>query len=285
MFQHGEMVTKSFPWIRFALIGVLLSAMGCGYLVKKRIPRVDYYTPEMVVQRVNENQKGLKNFIGSAEVKIDSPGGTQRISARLAYIAGDSLFLDIHGPFGMTVGRAMIEGTRFSFYSPFTNQCFYGDIDDLDEAGYWGGFDPAGLAKSIGGTEDVLPQDLAHLEGFQQDEATFTLTFLNGGEKRVVVDKSWMTVKRVEYFNPAGQLTLVKLYGDFGLHGGTVFPGRIILSYPPQETTLTLNFSELDLNVRSPQKAFQMGIPADAEWVNVSGIESENLTPDSENTE
>ncbi|MDD8019286.1 MAG: DUF4292 domain-containing protein, partial [Bacteroidota bacterium] len=158
-------------------------------------------TSTEVMSMVNSLSNSLQTFSAEGSLSIDSPRLSQSAGFQLAVKKPDSLRIILEGPFGITVGQALITKEHFIAYNALQNSVYEGKTSS--------GF---AMMKGIDISPDVIVDAATGIRRFDDDQTqpdsfyisqnNYILKFLSlAGWKVYTVDGNSQRIIRVETFN------------------------------------------------------------------------------------
>lgn len=193
---------------------------------------------------------------------MTTPDGTNRFSATMNHRRHDSLYLSIRVTLGIEAARSLVTPDSFFVYDRIQQQIIYGSLDEV------GHLIPA----------PFLGEDLfAELLGFSVPDrgirwrvgADSTTYFLYHPRRRLTYQID-PTVWRVIYYKEQtrnGTIIEERVYEDYTLADGLIYPRRIIFRRPVDGMAATLTYRSLTLN--PDQLNFDLQARSDAKRVQV----------------
>ncbi|MDT8322539.1 MAG: DUF4292 domain-containing protein [Bacteroidota bacterium] len=228
---------------------ILLSLLvGCA-----GTPAIDTSKPvdhREVMRLVGERNRSLQSLEGYGKLSIDTPEFANSGAIALTILKPDSLQLEITGPFGMTVARAMVTQRDFHFYNGVENTLVQGETtvhnlrrvlrlslrfaDFLDILTGTVGF---ALAPA-----DAVPETVL-------DGSSYTMRWpVEGGSIAYVVDLDYLAVQRFTRRDDAGDILEDVTFRDFRRKAGIHLPQIVMISRPDREESFSLVYDSQSIN-------------------------------------
>ncbi len=124
--------SKTFPRLlhisgQFALavVAAVLLLAGCS-----SVPGIDTskpVDPDLVISLVEQRNAQLKTLKAYGRISIDTPEMSNTAGLVIKALKPDSLYLEIRGPFGMTLAKGLVTSSEFTFYDSWKNQILNGE--------------------------------------------------------------------------------------------------------------------------------------------------------------
>jgi len=203
---------------------------------------------------------------GSAALKLEGPGGSQRLRQDVVLARPDRLRMEIRS-FLMTAAVLVADGRRYDYFQGH---------DRYRERGRVG----PDLLWSIAGIPLTLEQAVHFLLGGPPPRpglAVAAAERLTDGTVRVdLADARGVRVRRMEFdadgrlrraadWTPAGRLRWEVGYDRYGDVGEEPFAHTIDFAFPRVETRARVAFGSVELDPRIPDGTFVLDLPGDAD--------------------
>jgi outer membrane lipoprotein-sorting protein len=255
--------TPSLRW----LASVVLLAAGCSSIATLR--SVDGRVTVMQIQdRVRTNHERVRTLSGTGNLSVESPEMAGSGSFELTLRKPDSVLLRLEGPFGISVGWALITRTSFLVYNSLENQLISGSTNPANLSRYLRmnvSFDDL-LNLFAGGT--FFPEDQREADALTVEHEQYLLTYQSpNGSRRYWIDPETLLILKIQHLDATGKLVAEQHYSQYRSLRDVFFPATIRLILTTQRRILSIRYHQIDLN--APLRSFSIDIPPNARRVDV----------------
>jgi outer membrane lipoprotein-sorting protein len=225
-------------------------------------------TVEQIHDRVRTNIERVQTLSGIGSIAVESPEMAGSGSFELALRKPDSVLLRLEGPFGISVGSALITRTSFLFFNSIENQLITGSTNPSNLSRYLRmnvSFDDL-LNLFAGGA--FFSEDEQQAGDLTTEQQHYLLTYRNShGARQYWIDPETLLILKIQHLDAAGKLVAEQQYSNYRSVQGVSFPATVRLVLNTQRRILSLRYSQFDLNV--PLPPFSLDIPANAKRMQV----------------
>ena len=244
---------------------IVLLLAGCASVPKPDLAGKTV-NPETVRQIVRMNYEKVHSMTGSGTISVETPDMAQSGSFELFLRKPDSVLVKIEGPFGISVGSALITRGEFVFYNSLQNQAITGPVTSANLNRIFRvklTFDEL-LALFTGGiflaSDDTLPETVT------VEEYQYVLTYRNtGGTRRYWLDPESLLITRIQHIDEQGKLFFEERYEKFRTYGDALLPRFIRVTQHTSQRMIGVTFSSLDINTGGSPLVVE--IPKNAERI------------------
>lgn len=251
------------PRALLLLVSVFLA--GCA-----SVPKPDLagrtVNPETVRRIVRANYEKVRTMSGSGTISVETPEMAQSGSFELFLRKPDSVLVKIEGPFGISVGSALITREEFVFYNSLQNQLITGPVTSVNLNRIFRvklTFDEL-LTLFTGGS--FLASDDGSPETVAAEENQFILTYKSvDGSRKYWLSPESLLITRIQHLDPKGKLFFEERYEKFRTYGDASLPRFIRVTQHASQRMIGVTFSSLDINTGTPPLV--VNIPRNAERI------------------
>jgi outer membrane lipoprotein-sorting protein len=247
----------------WSLVVVFLA--GCASVPKPDLTGKTV-NPETVRQIVRGNYEKVRTMNGSGTISVETPESAQSGSFELFLRKPDSVLVKIEGPFGISVGSALITREEFVFYNSLQNQLITGPVTSANLNRMFRvklTFDEL-LTLFTGGS--FLASDDGSPETVGVEENQYVLTYKGAdGSRRYWLDPQSLLITRIQHLDPKGKLFFEERYEKFRMYGDASLPRFIRVTQHSSQRMIGVTFSSLDINTGSTPLV--VDIPKNAERI------------------
>jgi outer membrane lipoprotein-sorting protein len=249
-------------WFYLYTIFILCSILIISCSAPK--PREESFNVYDIITSINRTSETIKSLKGNGNISVESAtDGGQSGNFRVSILKPDSVFLNVTGPFGINVAKALILRDTFLFHYAFDNVVVTGKTSDknLSElikitVGFDEIIDIISCTPSFIREGDIVPQVDANFE-----DNEIVLIYQNGtGDivKYFINLKNRYISKRTTY-SGSGKIIKEERYQNYYQKDGMWLPRSIKVSLPTEGQALSLYFERHEIN--SKDLNFDFTIP------------------------
>jgi hypothetical protein len=251
------------------LLSTVYWTAGCSGPLVRNAPDAEapadfpHHTAEQIVYQLTAATAGVGTYRSEARVEVETPEGSQGVSASLRARVADSVYAALRGPLGINVGRGLATADSFFAHDQLGNRFYLGPLATAD-AYVPGAGEPGALGRTLLG---LLVPDPAVAWEIRADSASYVLTSPPSGSPRLqyVVDPALWRVTALEETGPDGAVVTRRLFSAFDVVDGVVVPRRVLLAAPRDGLAVTVEHRQLTLNPEALDFPFRR--PDDAEVI------------------
>jgi outer membrane lipoprotein-sorting protein len=235
--------------LRGALLSlVVLLLVGCASVPKPELTGRTV-NPETVRRVVDGNYQKVRTMTGTGTISVETPEIAQSGSFELFLRKPDSVLVKIEGPFGISVGTALITREDFVFYNSLQNQVITGPVTSANLNRIFRvklTFDEL-LTLFTGGSflasDDALPETVV------VEENQYVLAYKDSdGTRRYWLDPETLLITRIQHLDLTGKLYFEERYEKFRMYGDVLLPRFIRVTQHISRRMIGVTFSSLDIN-------------------------------------
>jgi len=252
---------------RFSFIIFLFCLLytGCGTTSTLNLNNRSV-TSEEVQEIARTHHTRIQSIQGEGRIYVETPEIAQGGAFILTLRKPDSVLINLRGPFGINVGSALLTRTEFAFYNSLENQLITGStsIENLNRILHVQlSFDDLLNIFSGGG---FLDNDLRSPDQKSIEDEQFVFKYTsNNSTRRYWIEPTSLSIQKIQFLDHTGKLTLEQTFNDFENVSGIAMPYAIRITQPETQQMLTLNYSDIMVNVEQLQ--FTFTIPQNAERI------------------
>ena len=248
-------------------LSAAIIAAGCS-------PREEIVKPDLllsssaVLALVNSVPASIHTFTASGTIDVQTPRMAQSAGFDLALKKPDSIRLVIEGPFGITVGKALLTRSTFKVYNALSNTVYEGDtqkglhlLPNID------GFSPELVIDAMSGVRS-FEDHFSSPDSFYTTKNSYIFIFLTDTTKILfAVDGSSLRINGVKTFSKDGILMREESYSYTQSKEGIWQPSRAQITVPEKSVSVEIYFDDVAINPGI--EALTVSFPDDAEHVTI----------------
>ncbi len=246
-------------------LAVLLGSMGCRTTSTVNLANRPVSSTE-VQSVVRTHVEQIRSLQGEGRISVETPDIAQTASFAVTLRKPDSILVRLEGPFGITIGSALITRGEFFFYNSLQNKLISGSSrsENLNRIFHVQlGFDDL-LNFFSGGT--FLDDDLRAPDETRIDNDQYLFVYKSDTADRLYwIDPNTFLIRKMQYVDRNGRPVLEQTFNNFQKVGGIEMPYTVRVLQPKARQMVALTYSDLAINAESIP--FTFTIPSDAERI------------------
>ncbi len=250
---------------RLALIIILL-CLYIGCVPTKHIDRSSL-SAETILTSLKDQQYQISTFYGEGKVTIETPSYAHSASFVLYVQKPDTIYIRIHGPFGIRIGSALITRNDFVFYNALNNKLLTGmttpeNLEKILNIAFT--FDDL-MSLVCGGSlvardEQRLPDELSTTPEY------LTLRYYHSqGNHLYYIDPVTTTISKIQIFNTEGIELFEQRFLNYQRIESKRFPKNIHFYNVQLQQRIALSYTSIALT--KPENEMILNIPQNAEII------------------
>lgn len=219
-----------------------------------------------IVAMVNALPSSLQTFSAEGIINIDSPRLTQSAGFQLAVKKPDSVRIIVEGPFGITMGRALLTKEHYIAYNALQNSVYEGNIKSGARMFRWLDIPPSVIVDVLTGIRR-FDNDQMTPDSFSVSGENYVLQFINStGLKKFTINSRSMRITRVETFDTETRSLLWSEQYDYRQNNtGMWEPTTVTVIVPEKELFVEIVFDTVVFN--PALNGLSISYPNDAERI------------------
>jgi hypothetical protein len=215
---------------------------------------------------IDAEQDKIKTLQGSCRISVDSEEFSGSFFASVNYIANDSLYISVSGPFGIQGGTLFVGKDRFIFFNQMSNKFYNGAIADFEEKNFFQF--PLKLKELINvfAAREQLPS--MRIIAYKTDQ---DLYFIKSDKQpdqwEIWIDPDVAHITHIEVHKQNGD-SFKREYSNFFKDDNIYFPRKIDMIRPEQKQAVSIFYTQLTFNEPIEPSAFLVKISDSAEQMN-----------------
>jgi hypothetical protein len=246
-------------------VAILGGILGCTTAPTVRVGMSEVSFEDVVV-RSDRQDSSLRTLRGEGNLRIETPAFSQSATFEVSILKPDSLYLRLSGPFGITVGNALVTRRNFQVYLSLQNRLYVGDTspENFEKALRISlTFDDI-LSLFTGGT--VLAGDRTSPSVAEADGADAVFLFEEGRyRRRYVIDPQTLLIRKLQFLDDKGAPVGEQAFSVFESREELTLPRIIMLTQHENRRRLTLHYDVFEWN--APPHRLTFSVPSNAERI------------------
>ena len=223
-------------------------------------------TPVEIIEAVRLHSEAVSTLQAKGSISFESPSFMNSGSFALWLKKPDSARVDIQGPFGIRVASASFARDHYVFYNSFKNEVNEGDLN-RDELPVFMNIriDPNDVINMFCGMR-TFPAGESSPDSFFIKENSYGLLFRHKvGATLYFVDDEMLVITGVEHIDSTGEVWSEERFEFERRDDGSVVPQMVRLTEEPMQSSLSLSYDAVDVNL--PVGNLTVQVPSDARRV------------------
>lgn len=265
----------------FRSCAIVLSAaiIAAGCSSREEIVKPDLMlSPATVMALVNSQSASIQTFTANGSIDIQTPQMAQSAGFDLALKksggsrlepGSDSIRLVIEGPFGITVGKALLTRSTFKVYNAFSNTLYEGDTQKgLHMLPSLNGFNPELVIDGMSGVRR-FEDNFTYPDSFYTTNNSYVLVFPTDTSKILfTVDGTSLRITEVKIFSMNGIVERKESYLYTQSKEGIWQPSRTRIDIPEKSASVEIYFDDVAINPGI--ETLMISFPDDADRVKIN---------------
>jgi outer membrane lipoprotein-sorting protein len=223
-----------------------------------------------IKERVNQNFELIESLEASGSISFDSPEMSSSGSIDVKIRKPDTVYVNIEGPFGISVASALITRKDFIYYNAqenvsITGQTTENNIDAILRIKI--SFDE--LINSFSGSFYFLQDTADSIDAVSEDNTYVLQSVNNIITKRYFIEPASFTLNKYKVSNAQGSTLLEVSYSKYNKESvsGIVinFPNQIVINKPDKKQTVWLDYDSKTINKKDIR--FKIKVPKSAKLI------------------
>ncbi|MBI3813280.1 MAG: DUF4292 domain-containing protein [Nitrospinae bacterium] len=293
----------------FCLLASVFWLSGCAYKRVEKV-EYQPVSLNLLIDSLKERSKKIRDLRGIANLHIVSAKASQRVKEVIAVNGDSHVRLESLGIMGQPSLIMVSDGSIVTAYNVHENRFYRGmaspeiiarmtgiymspdDIINLITGRHFAEYlhiENSGYTKGNGvyilKTRLIPPLPPLEKGGNNPPNLPLTSPFsphLKGGEGEVekggeggFYDEIWIepadfSPKTVKRYDSNGKVVRFITFSDYRKTGGYLFPFKTNILLPPQKISMTIEYTDVELNAGVEESLFELTIPDDAEAVELN---------------
>lgn len=238
---------------------------GCASTKEARRRAADF-SPQQIIEAVNSHTRAISTFQAKGSISVESPSIMSSGSFDLWLKKPDSVRVDVKGPFGIRIASALFAQNHYIFYNSFKNEVMEGDITKEDMPSFMDiQINPKDIVDTFCGARGFFREEVAP-DSFSLGDGSYILQFRHDqGTTRYTIDDSTLYVTVIEHIDSTGTVWSEERFDFARQDDGAVIPQSIRLIHETRESSVSLTYETVHLNL--PINEMGLQVPTDARRV------------------
>lgn len=220
--------------------------------------------------KVNKNSDLIKSIEASGSISIDSPELSNSGSLELRLKKPDSLYVNIEGPFGVSIASALITRNNFIYYNAQENTVITGPTNEINIGAILKikvTFDE--LINSVSGSIPLAVDSTDETDADIENDS-YVITENDGlFKKKFLIDPMSYAMNGYYLFDNKNNKLLEVNYSKYNLESenkeNIYFPAKIKIYKPDKDQTVWVDYDSKEINKGGI--SFKIKIPKSAKEI------------------
>jgi hypothetical protein len=239
---------KMLQFRRFDFLLVIALVAGCSS--PKETISIDHSsTSQEIIAMVNSLPSSIQTFTAAGSIDVQTPQMAQSAGFDIALKKPDSVRLVIEGPFGITVGKALLTHDTFKLYNALSNTLYEGDTrKGLEMLPNTMDFNPELLIDAMSGVRR-FEEKYSTPDSFYVSQNSYVFVFVNDTVKVIfTVSGESHRITKVQTFSEDSVILLEEKYSYTQTQDSIWKPSLAHISIPAKSIILDVYFDDVSIN-------------------------------------
>ncbi len=225
---------------------------------------IEPLTVEEIAHRLSDVSHANEHFFADGSITVTTPTMNQSVGFELSALGTDSLKMSIYGPFGITVGSALVTRKEFSAYNAFNNTVYRGSPEkQLRSFPIISDIPFELFAGSLRGIH--TPPDFSLVDSIADHPgriSSFTKINSNGSYDSYRFDGTVNRITRCTRRSMSGNILWIVDYRYTTGNNGVISPESVEVSIPSKKASLLIEYADITYGGQAGD--FRLSFPQDA---------------------
>lgn len=250
------------------ITSLVITFYGC--VPSKPVEDVEILPSERLVKRLEANRRKIKAFEGSGVITINTATlNNVNASFRIIVQKPDSIYLEIYGPFGIDLAKAMVTQGKFTFYDIINNTIYRGSNNsDILEKIFKVKLSFNELIDAFTGSVNMTKELTEQPSQYEVSYDKYILTYVDSNtqvKSRYKVDIRDLTITDYQIFDDVDDEVLSGVYANFKVVENVSIPMFVQITNKEDDQKVTIEYRKVNLNKKN--KGITFNFPDDAKFV------------------
>ncbi len=194
-----------------------------------------------------QKMQNIKTFYGTGSITIESPELSNSAKCKVKIIYPDTLFIELKGIFGISIGMFLLTNETYIFYNQMENEIVKGNFDKFNEKQYLNlNLSSREIIDFFAGKFFYNYINYKSSELITDNESIIIETITNHPKKRMWIDSKNLYIKKIIEYNDVGENIFEGIAKSYDNKLNIPTWMRIILN--PKSSSLTLTYNDIQIN-------------------------------------
>lgn len=256
-------------YLLIILLASVLIGIYDGCVPSKPGEDIEILPSERLIKKLEANRRKIKSFEGIGNIAVNSSEINANANFKITIQRPDSIYLEIYGPFGIDLAKALVTYGNFTFYDVINNTVYKGQSNsDVLEKIFKVNLSFGELVDAFTGSVNLTPQLSQEPSEYEVSYDKYVLTYIDSltlSRNRYKVDIRELAITDYQLFSDENKLILEGIYTNFRPMEGVSIPMRAQIVNKAEDQKVSIEYRKVELNKRNTK--ITMSIPGDAKIV------------------
>lgn len=252
----------------------LLLIAGCSQapqIQTQNVEKPEMLSSERLIIKLESIRRNVRTFNGKGDLSVESKEFSADASFLVKVHKPDSIYLNIFGPFGISLADILVSKEEFTFYNSIENTVYTGDVNqNVLKNIFKIDLSFEDIVDAFAGSVNLSQRLYSQPDSFVTANNEYVMTYFNPETKmRYVynINLQNLTIKSYTVIDRKDEVVIRGKYTDFRMVENVLIPFKVELSNNKQKQKITIDYNSVDINKNN--SIIQFKLPSDAniiEW-------------------
>lgn len=248
-----------------------LHSSGCTYKkIEKTIiqPESPAVSVSSIIDLINERNNKIKNLRGIANINIISSNSTQRVKEAIVVNGDSHIRLESLNITGQPSLIMVSDSNAVTIYNINENKFYKGDASPEVLNKITGIYlSPLEIANLLTGRQSIENNRIEDMHLAKENSAYILRTQSSGSKSynEIRFEPTTLSTTTIKSYDDTGKVVKFITFSDYRKVGEYLFPFKRQIFLPPRGLSMTVEYTDLEINTEMEESVFNLTIPEDAE--------------------
>jgi len=258
------------------LITYCLNSLGCAYKkIEKPIiqPESSAISVSSIIDLIGERNNKIKNIRGIAKINIISSNSTQRLKEAIVVHGDSHIRLESLNITGQPSIIMVSDSNAVTIYNINENRFYKGDASSEVLHKITGIYlSPFEIANLLTGRHPIENKKIEDMHLTKENRVYILRTQLSGSKSynEMQFEPNNLSIITIKRYDDTGKVIKFITFSDYKKVGEYLFPFKRQILLPPKGLSMTVEYTEIEINTEIEESVFNLTIPEDAEEIQIN---------------
>src|SRR3990167_2848366 len=271
--KHKRRKINTIPSVIYLLLFIIgyLQLSGCTYKkIEKTIthPESTPISAKSIIDLISERNKKIKNLRGIANINIISGNSTRRIKEAIVVNGDSHIRLESLNITGQPSLIMVSDSNAVTIYNINENRFYKGDASPEVLHKITGIYlSPLEIANLLTGRQSIENNRTEDMHLTKENSSYILKTQLSGSKSydEIRFEPTNLSTTTIKRYDDTGKVVKFITFSDYRKAGEYLFPFKRQILLPPRGLSMTVEYTDLEINTEMEESIFNLTIPEDAE--------------------
>jgi len=248
-----------------------LHSSGCTYKKIEKIiiqPESPAVSVSSIIDLISERNNKIKNIRGIANINIISSNSTQRVKEAIVVNGDSHIRLESLNITGQPSLIMVSDSNAVTIYNINENRFYKGDASPEVLHKITGIYlSPLEIANLLTGRQSIENNRIEDMRLAKENSAYILRTQSSGSKSynEIRFEPTNLSTTTIKSYDDTGKIVKFITFSDYRKAGEYLFPFKRQILLPPRGLSMTVEYTDLEINTEMEESVFNLTIPEDAE--------------------